>query len=160
MKDMEWKDEYLLGIPELDLQHKHIFDCFVTIAEEGLTKQERWLADSSIVQLVGLLQQHFALEESLMRILGYPELERHIEEHRQFNAKIHGLAQKSLSVKGGVSREMIKVAQQWLAGHIETSDRHYAGYFSGALRNNPGPARKSVSKKKPGAKRRTTAAVR
>ena len=144
MKDLEWKDEYLLGIPELDLQHRHIFDCFSTIAAEGLSKDDRWLADSSIVQLVGLLQQHFALEESLMRILGYPELERHIEEHRQFNAEIHGLAQKSLRVKGGVSREMIKVYQKWLQDHIKTSDRHCADYFSGSQRECAGRKRSAA----------------
>ena len=99
-----------------------------------MTKQDRWLADSSIVQLVSLMQQHFALEESLMRILGYPELERHVEEHRQFTAELHELAQKSLRKKGSVSREMIKVFQKWLREHIQTSDRHYADYFSGAVR--------------------------
>lgn len=111
MKDLEWKDEYLLGIDEIDLQHKRIFDCIVTVAEEGLTKRDRWAADSSIVQLVGLLQQHFALEECLMRILGYPDLQRHIEEHRQFNAELHDLAQKSLRMNENVLHEVIKVAQ-------------------------------------------------
>jgi hemerythrin len=129
MKDLEWKSEYLLGIPEVDLQHKRIFACFATIAEEGLNKQDRWDADSSIVQLLGLLKDHFALEESLMRILGYPELDRHIEEHRQFNAEIYDLAQKSLRTKGNVSREMIKVFQKWQREHIMKSDRRYADYF-------------------------------
>ncbi len=141
MKDLEWKDEYLLGVPEVDMQHKRIFDCFVTIAEGGLTKQDRWVADSSFVQLLGLLQGHFALEESLMRILGYPALERHIEEHRQFNAELHDLAQKSLRTKESVSREMIKVFQKWQREHIMKSDRHYADYFLGSARKSMGKKR-------------------
>jgi len=134
MKDLQWKDEYLLGLPELDMQHKGIFDCLITIAEEGLAKNERWLADSHIVQLGTLVREHFSLEESLMRILGYPELDRHIEEHRQFHADVHDLAQKSLRTKGSVSRDTIKIAQKWLREHIESSDRHYADYFSGSVR--------------------------
>ncbi len=134
----------MLGIPEIDLQHKRIFDCFVSIAEEGLSKQDRWIADSSIVQLLGLIQGHFALEESLMRIVGYPELERHVEEHRQFNAELHELAQMSLRTKRNVSREVIKVFQKWQREHIMKSDRHYADYFSGSTRKSVG--------KKPGAK--------
>jgi len=129
MKDLQWKDEYLLGIPELDSQHKRIFENFVTLAEEGLSTQDRWLADSTIVQLVSQLQQHFALEESLMRILGYRRLEAHIEEHRLFNAEIHDLAQKSLRTKACISRDMVKVVQKWLREHIMTSDRNYADYF-------------------------------
>jgi hemerythrin len=130
MKDLEWSDEYLLGIPELDLQHRRIFEGFVNLAEEGLTAHDRWLADSSIVQLVGQLQQHFALEESLMQIIGYPGLEEHIEEHRLFSAEIHDLAQKSLRTKGSVSHQLISSVLKWQREHIVTSDRRYAEYFS------------------------------
>ena len=140
MTDMDWKDEYSLGIPEIDMQHKRIFDCFVAIAEAGLASQDRWLADSSIDQLRSLIQAHFAIEETVMRILGYPELERHIEEHRQLHADVHDLAQTSLRTKGNVSREMIHVSSKRLREHIMTSDRHYADYFSGLVQ-------KSVAKK-------------
>jgi hemerythrin len=142
MKDLEWKDEYLLGIPELDRQHKRIFDCFVIVAD-ALGKHDRWLADSSIVQLVALLQTHCEVEESVMRILGYPELERHIEEHLQFHAQLHGLAQDSLKMKGNLSREMINAAQKWLREHITTSDKHYAAYFSVALLKSIGKKRRA-----------------
>ena len=65
-----------------------------------------------------------------MRTLCYPEIEKHIEEHRRFNADVHDLAQKSLRTKAGVSHEAIKIAQKWLTEHIMTSDRDYAAYFS------------------------------
>jgi hemerythrin len=131
MKDLEWKDEYLLGIPELDLQHKRIFACFEAMAKQGPSKRDRWLADSSIVQLIGLLQQHFALEESLMRILAYPGFERHVEEHLHFNGELHDLAQKSLRTKESVSGEMVKLAQNWLRMHIMTCDKQCADYYAG-----------------------------
>jgi hemerythrin len=129
MNDLEWKDEYALGIPELDQQHKRIFEGFVALAELGVSRHDRWLVDSSIVQIVAQLKQHFALEESLMRIIGYPRLEAHIEEHRLFDAQIQDLAQKSLRTKGSVSREMIEACQRWQRQHIMDSDRHYADYF-------------------------------
>jgi hemerythrin len=138
MNDLEWNDEYSLGIPEIDIQHKRIFDCYKTMAEEGLAKQDRWLADSSIDQLRSLIQAHFAIEETVMRILGYPELERHIEEHRQLHADVHDLAQTSLRTKGSVSREMIHISKKRLREHIMTSDRHYADYFSGLVQKSVG----------------------
>lgn len=96
MKDSEWKDEYLLGIPAVDLQHKRIFDCFVTIAEESSAKHDRWLADSSFAQLVGLLQQHFALEESMMPAA----VRRGVrEEGRPWRPPIRAIAQPSPAVK-------------------------------------------------------------
>jgi hemerythrin len=140
IKALERKDEYLLGIREIDLQHRRIFHCFVAMAGEELPKQDIRIAEFSIVQFVGLLREHFALEESLMRILGYPELERHIEEHRQFNAVLH-LGQQSLRTKGSAPHEMIKVIQKWHREHVMTSDRHYADYFSGLTRKSVGKKR-------------------
>ncbi len=133
MEGFGWKEEYLLGIPELDFQHKNIFDCIATIAGEELNKQ-KWFADSFTVQLVGLVHENFALEESLMRIMGYPELERHLEEHRQFGAEVHALAQQSLRVKAGVSVEALKFVQEWERDHVLKSDRHYVDYFSSSVR--------------------------
>ena len=135
MKDLEWKDEYAVDIPAIDLQHKRIFESFMTIVQ-GSTKQDRLLAEFALVQLVGILQEHFALEESMMRSLSYPELEKHIEEHRQYQASILGLAQEALRTKNKLPRDAIKAAQKELREHILTSDRHYVDFFASAAHKN------------------------
>ena len=137
MDDLEWKDEYSVGIPALDIQHRHIFDCFVTIAA-GSTEHDGLRAEFAFSKLVGLLQEHFRLEESMMRAFSYPELEPHIEEHRQFHSDVRDLAQRSIRTKGGVSRETIKVAQKWLREHIATSDRDYMVFFSNPAHKSGG----------------------
>jgi hemerythrin len=131
MKDLEWKDEYSLGIPAIDFQHKRIFDCILTVAH-GATNDDKLRAEAAIIKLLGLLQEHFALEESMMKKLHYPDLAQHIEEHRQFHFDVHHLAQTSLMKKGGVPREAIKVAHKWLTEHLMVSDRHYLDFFSNA----------------------------
>lgn len=129
MKDLEWKDEHSVGIPAIDFQHKRILDCIISILG-GPADDDRLRAEAGIIKLLGLLQEHFALEESMMRGLHYPEFERHVEEHRQFNADVHDLAQKSLRRKGGVSLEAIRLAHKWLTEHIITSDRDYVAFFA------------------------------
>ncbi len=136
MKGWEWSDEFVLGIPAIDLQHKRIFDCIVRIAR-GATDDDRLRAEAEIIKLLGLLQDHFALEESMMQKLHYPGLEQHIEEHRQFHSQVHHLAQTSLLRKGGVSREALKIAHVWLKEHIMESDKHYFDYFSSPLQHSP-----------------------
>ena len=131
MKDLEWQDEYLVEIPAIDLQHKRIFETFITIAG-GSTKHDRLRAEFALVQLVGILQEHFALEESMMRSLSYPGLEAHTEEHRQYQADILGLAQNALRTKEKLPREAIKAAQRRLREHIITSDRRYVDFFASA----------------------------
>lgn len=131
MKDLEWKDEYSLGLPAIDLQHRRIFDCILRIAHDA-TNDDRLRAETEILKLLGLLQQHFALEESMMRKLHYPDLDQHIEEHRQFHSDVHHLAQTSLLRKGGVPREAMKIAHDWLTEHLSVSDRHYVEFFGNA----------------------------
>ena len=135
MKDLEWKDEYLVGIPAVDLQHRQIFDCIIRILG-GPTDGDKLRAETETIQLLGLLQMHFALEESMMRKLSYPGLDKHIEEHRQFNADIHDLAQRSLRRKLGVSQEAIAIAHKWLTEHIMSMDRDYAAFFSNPMRKS------------------------
>jgi len=129
MKELEWKDEYSVGISAVDLQHQRIFDCIISVLG-GPSDDDRLRAEAEIIRLLGLLQEHFALEENMMRGLHYPEIERHTEEHRQFNADVHDLAQRSLRKKGGVSGEAVKIAHKWLTEHILRSDRDYAAFFA------------------------------
>jgi hemerythrin-like metal-binding protein len=131
MKELEWKDEYALGIPAIDLQHKRIFDCIISILA-GPSADDRLRAEAEILKLLGLLQEHFTLEESMMRTLNYAELEPHIEEHRRFHADVHHLAERFLRHKTGVSGEAIKTVQKWLREHIMTSDKRYVDFFSSA----------------------------
>jgi hemerythrin-like metal-binding protein len=142
MKDLEWKDEYAFGIPAIDFQHRRIFDCILGIAA-GSSDADRILAEAEIIKLLGLLQEHFALEESMMRALHYPGLEQHIEEHLQFHADVHHLAQTSLSSTGGVSREAIKITHKWLKEHIMESDRHYLDFIE---RYSQEPRKKRIAK--------------
>jgi hemerythrin len=131
MKELAWKDEYSLGIPAIDIQHRRIFDCIVGILA-GTPNDDRLRAEGEVLRLLGLLQQHFSLEENMMRALHYPELEQHAEEHKKFAADVHGLAERFLRNKGGVSREAIKIAHRWLQEHIMVTDRDYVHYFADA----------------------------
>ncbi len=142
MKDLEWKDEYSLGIPAIDLQHKRIFDCLLRVAH-GATDDDRLRAEAEIIKLLRLLQEHFMLEESMMQKLHYPDLEQHIKEHRQFHSDVHHLAQTSLMKKGGVPREAIRIAHNWLTDHLMVRDRHYLEFFSNATQKNASKKRGS-----------------
>ncbi len=134
MRDTKWNDDCLLGIPAIDLQHKRIFDCFATMAAEALNRHDRFLADSSYARLIELLEQHFALEESMMRSFDYPELERHKEEHRQIHADLEAAARNFFGVNGAEPQGLVRVFKKWRNEHIMTSDRQYLQHFAGPLR--------------------------
>jgi hemerythrin len=124
---MEWREEFSVGIPEIDDQHRVLIDC-VSLIEDAVTTQQRWSAvHAGLGRLVQFAQVHFAVEESLMRIHHYPGLAKHAEEHRRFSLDMEALQEKSLRVD--VSAEMVAFLQGWFDNHIMTSDKQYALYF-------------------------------
>lgn len=138
---MDRKTDFLLGIKEIDDQHGTLFDCILHI-EEAVSREERWSAvHYSLVQLTDFARIHFSVEECLMRILGYPELESHVLEHRQFGRKLDELRDRS--VKDDISDEMVNFLRSWLTGHILKSDqayvRHFLKYAGGAAVKEPDP---------------------
>ncbi len=125
---MQWTEEFSIGIAEIDQQHMILVDC-ITLIEDAVGSQARWSAvHASLGRLADFARIHFAVEESLMRILEYPEHEQHTEQHRRFSYELMALQEKSL--KADVSGEMVGFLGKWLREHIDTSDRHYAEYVA------------------------------
>ena len=140
---MRWTEEYSIGIPEIDQHHAMLVDC-IRLIDESVSAQARWSAvHAALGRLADFVRIHFAVEESLMRILGYPDLERHAEEHRGFACDLMALQEKAL--KTDVSSEMVRFLGHWLKDHIQTSDRDYANYFARA--QSPKPAQRTRTKR-------------
>lgn len=123
---MEWIEEFSVGIPEIDAQHRNIVDC-ITMVEQAVGSESRWSAvHSALVVLNKYVNIHFAVEESLLHIHGYPDLDRHVLEHRRLAEDLSKLQQQSL--KTDISDKMVAFLNGWLRDHILTHDKDYAWY--------------------------------
>ena len=134
---MEWKEEFSVGIPEIDGQHRELIDCIALIEEGMASLAPQWAVDAAMERLADYIRIHFVVEESLMRIHGYPELARHAGEHLQFADRVRNLQEQSL--RADVAGEIVAFIREWLHGHILTSDRDYAAYLprAGVVRAVP-----------------------
>jgi hemerythrin len=128
---MEWKDEYSLGILEIDNQHKLLMNGFSTI-EESIVSDLGWSnTHYAIVELIKIAHMHFTFEEALMRMFGYPGSDAHQMEHQNFFEKLDNIERLALKEKAKI--EIVDFMQDWLATHILVNDRGYAKHiFSGA----------------------------
>ncbi len=128
---MEWKDNFSIGIPEIDKQHMIIIEC-ITVLEEAVKKRRErtgWSAIHSILgQLNAYVRMHFASEEELMRQYGYPELNEHADEHLQFMQDLLTLQQKSRSED--IADELHAFLDSWWHKHVMERDRHYVPFLT------------------------------
>jgi hemerythrin len=82
---LEWKPAYETGVPEIDTQHKVLFDNINRLGKL-LDKAEvdRAEADYLLKFLENYAEQHFKGEESCMARYRCPAHNRNKEEHAQF----------------------------------------------------------------------------
>ena len=135
---MQWKDEYSLGIAEIDAQHRELLSLFGRISQ-GIVAGASW---SDLHYRVSELRQfadfHFAFEEGLMRMFGFPGVQEHTSAHRALFSKLDDMERRS--VTSNVERELLQFLVTWLIQHIQADDRDYSRHiFSGAtlVRSQP-----------------------
>lgn len=128
---MDWKDEYSLGIQEIDDQHKSILLGFSAL-EDAIKLGEGWSSiHFSIVELKAVARMHFSFEEALMRLFGFSQSSDHGSEHEYFFARMEEIESRSL--RNSLGTEILEFLHSWLAMHILGVDRDYAMHiFSGA----------------------------
>lgn len=118
----------LTGIDEIDAQHQVMFDVVARL-EKAVTSDEKWSAvHFGLVELAGYVNIHFAVEEALMRVHGYPGLDDHIAQHRRFSAELSELEANSLH-RIDISEAMLKMLRAWLISHIGGADRAYVPHL-------------------------------
>jgi hemerythrin len=128
---MKWKDEFSVGIAEIDQQHKGFVDLFVMV-DNAIGNGERWSeVFFKLEQLREHARFHFAVEESLLRIHHFPGLEAHIEMHRHFMSKLDQLQMTTLSRQ--VTMDTIHYLRDWYAEHMRVADQEYVRYIAGSV---------------------------
>jgi hemerythrin len=120
---MEWRQEYRIGIQELDEQHRTLVECISNI-EKAVAQYDRQSADAAVVRLAAFVQDHFTLEEGLMQSHGYPRLEEHANDHKQFSVHLRALQEPLLTTD--VFRDRIKSLHEWWETHVQRDDKAYA----------------------------------
>jgi hemerythrin len=126
----EWSDEYLIGIEELDEQHKGFFEAAHKLYDQILNCE----GDKSIGEVVDYLRsyasRHFRTEEAFMRKHNYPRLEEHQQLHIAFFESLDQLVEdfKVFGPTQHLADQALEIAQDWLIDHIADEDVLYASH--------------------------------
>lgn len=128
-----WRDEFSVGIPEIDVQHKRMVRFINDLQAAMLGGQGDDALQSIFDELFQYVQTHFVLEEGLMSQAGYPALARHRKEHKRLARNAGALRDKYLGSKLGISLEMLEFLRQWLDSHIMEYDQAYVGWLAPKL---------------------------
>ena len=125
---MEWKEEYCV-LPEIDREHQALVDCVTAIELAGPDRNSQ---HSAVAKLVYQTRSHFTLEETLMRIIGFADIEAHVQEHKRFLAELKAAEEECLA--SGLGGESVAKLGSWLEEHFRSDDKQYAALLTAANR--------------------------
>lgn len=122
---------YAIGIDEIDQQHGQLFD-YLDALEAAIVRDDGWLTLHEILdKLAAWSLLHFAVEETLMRIMRFPHREAHAAAHRAFERDLERRRAKLL--QQDLALDTVDWLRQWLTDHIGGPDRDYAEFFQGCF---------------------------
>jgi hemerythrin len=122
-----WKDEYGVGIPAIDGQHKHLFDIANRISEllanELLVdKYDHIIAVLS--ELRDYTVEHFAAEEAYMLEHKYRKFLSHKALHQDFIEKITTVDLNQIDNEQNLYlKDILNFVTEWLISHILQEDK-------------------------------------
>ena len=125
---IEWNETLSVGIQEIDEQHKVLVNLLNELHDAIRQHHGREASVEILQRLADYTRIHFTVEESLMRILGYPDYEAHKQHHEELIGQMVDL-QARLNQGEAVSFELLHFLRNWLTRHIMEADQRYVEHF-------------------------------
>ncbi|MCG8046994.1 MAG: bacteriohemerythrin [Candidatus Thiodiazotropha endolucinida] len=131
---LTWRDDWYLGIDEIDQQHLHLVELINQVADSVMTQYSESNNDGGAMRLVLQLQeetrQHFRDEEAFMRNHEYPQVSSHHREHALLQAELSDLIREIEEGKRRLDIETLTSLKYWLIDHVIESDMDIARYMN------------------------------
>ncbi len=122
----KWSPEYSINIQAIDDQHRELVNIlnrlFISVSKREGDKVTASILDA----LMSYTKTHFALEERLMRLANYKDLQAHMEEHKKLIEKLDQICKKHLIEEKSIYFEMLIFLKSWLREHIQGVDMKYS----------------------------------
>lgn len=124
-----WRDEYAIGVPEIDAQHRALFAAVEDLHTAFMHNQDGLKVAQIIDFMDGYARSHFRTEEALLESAEMPDLEGHIQNHRVFFEQVEDYLGRTQSNTRLLSMEVLHFLRDWLIAHVTETDRDVAKYL-------------------------------
>lgn len=126
MACVEWSTDLETGIAVIDRDHRILVDLINQLHDSIGDQEERATLGSVLNSLYEYTGYHFAREEKLQELVGYPGLEEHRARHRQLVGEVGDIRRRYAADPDTVrGKDVHDFLQTWLVEHILRADMHY-----------------------------------
>lgn len=128
---IEWNEKFSVSNTAIDAEHKSLFDALNSFYQGVQSGASNESLAALLTKLADYAATHFRSEEIFMNKIGFPELDRHKQEHQAFAEKIGGFLESYNSGKAPASFEVTHFIMDWIVNHIKREDMKYAKFSQG-----------------------------
>ena len=129
MSLIEWREEFSVGIDEIDGQHRKWIG-IINDLHDSLTQSK---GDDVLSRLVREMEEytdfHFSEEEKLLERAGYPDLSKHRLTHYSFRQQVLRLKGEILNGEMVLRTQVMSIVKNWLEEHILREDKAYGEFI-------------------------------
>lgn len=121
---IKWDDAFLIGIEELDYEHKVLIKDINRLHQELARQDEKSEIEKCLGDIYARMQAHFALEEHVMKEHQYKYYDEHKREHERLLDSYSGYMIQILNATDTSSSNPIEeTLSHWVLNHILNSDK-------------------------------------
>jgi hemerythrin len=128
---IEWKDNFEIGIPSVDYEHRALILMINKLHGKLAEKADKNTVAEFLGEIHALITAHFALEEKEMRKMAYDEFEQHKEDHEDLLDQIRDMMDEvEQDENGDGMNDLGRRLNNWFTEHFSTRDARLHGFLS------------------------------
>ena len=122
MAQIEWKDEYSIGIASVDREHESLITQINKLYEQLELPLDTETIESMLADIQVDISTHFALEELLMQEAGFAEFEDHKQDHERLLDQIDDMIFHFTEDPESGRELLINRLSDWFSHHFKGFD--------------------------------------
>lgn len=130
MSLLQWKDEFKVGIAEVDHEHRELIGLINELHEYIQASGDLEEILDTLGEIFAQISAHFALEEKMMRKTHYPAYAEHKEDHETLLDDLRDIMD-DVEDDGVLDETQLAVdLNRWFSDHFRTHDAklHRSGH--------------------------------
>jgi hemerythrin len=130
MSLIEWKDEFNLGIEDVDTDHRALIELINAMHDSVSAAADRATLVEGVTRIYDLVAMHFADEEAYMRETRYMAYAEHKEDHEILLDDLRDIIDQVRSDGGYAEARLSADLEYWFSQHFRTHDArlHRSGH--------------------------------
>ena len=122
MSVLQWRDEFSVGIEEVDHEHKELIELIRNLQQEMQGGMDTDKILDALGEIYAQISAHFALEEKAMRTMNYSAYADHKEDHETLLDDLRDIMDEVED--DGVLDEvqLTDDLDRWFSDHFKTHD--------------------------------------